>query len=91
MGTPGEGIHDLMITVATPVFDLKNTTVKSANLLGVAGVDIPIREIVKYAPSHKLGANAYSFAVNNNGYVMYHRDLRPLVCYFYKLFIFKTQ
>ena len=28
----------------------------------------------------QLGVNGYSFAVNNNGYVLYHPDLRPMVC-----------
>ena len=29
----------------------------------------------------QLGVNGYSFAVNNNGYVLYHPDLRPMVSY----------
>ncbi|RWS06199.1 voltage-dependent calcium channel subunit alpha-2/delta-3-like protein 2, partial [Dinothrombium tinctorium] len=91
-----EGVHDLMLTIAAPVFDLKNTTniterylyknvwkekiveVRSANILGVAGVDVPIREIVRYTPAFKLGVNGYSFAINNNGHILYHPDLRPL-------------
>ncbi|XP_054709494.1 voltage-dependent calcium channel subunit alpha-2/delta-3-like [Uloborus diversus] len=49
-----------------------------ANILGVAGTDVPIREIIKLAPPHKLGVNGYSFVVTNNGFVLYHPDLRPL-------------
>ncbi|XP_015790975.1 voltage-dependent calcium channel subunit alpha-2/delta-3 isoform X2 [Tetranychus urticae] len=52
--------------------------VRSANLLGVAGIDIPIREIVKRTPAYKLGVNGYSFAINNNGHILFHPDLRPL-------------
>ncbi|XP_055932113.1 voltage-dependent calcium channel subunit alpha-2/delta-3-like isoform X2 [Argiope bruennichi] len=66
----------LMTTVATPVFDKRNP--KSANLLGVAGTDVPIREITKLTRAYKIGVNAYSFAITNNGHVLYHPELRPL-------------
>ncbi|KFM65775.1 Voltage-dependent calcium channel subunit alpha-2/delta-3, partial [Stegodyphus mimosarum] len=87
----------LLITVATPVFDRRNFSnvterirsskniwiertkeMRVANILGVAGTDVPIREIIKLTPPHKLGVNGYSFVVTNNGFVLYHPDLRPL-------------
>ena len=86
----------LTTTVATPVFDTKNTTnitvrvlvknmweeeereIRTANLLGVAGVDVPISEIQRLVPPYKLGVNAYSFAITNNGMLLWHPDLRPL-------------
>ncbi|XP_035206488.1 voltage-dependent calcium channel subunit alpha-2/delta-3-like isoform X2 [Stegodyphus dumicola] len=87
----------LLITVATPVFDKRNFSnvterirsskniwiertkeMRVANILGVAGTDVPIREIIKLTPPHKLGVNGYSFVVTNNGFVLYHPDLRPL-------------
>ncbi|KAK9497931.1 hypothetical protein O3M35_003829 [Rhynocoris fuscipes] len=69
----------LMTTVSTPVFDRRNTTVRSANLLGVVGTDIPIQQIGKLVPPYKLGVNGYAFIVNNNGHILFHPDLRPLV------------
>ncbi|XP_042896013.1 voltage-dependent calcium channel subunit alpha-2/delta-3 isoform X4 [Parasteatoda tepidariorum] len=87
----------LLVTVATPVFDRRNFSnvterirsskniwiertkeMRVANILGVAGTDVPIREIIKLTPPHKLGVNGYSFVVTNNGFVLYHPDLRPL-------------
>ncbi|XP_059352267.1 voltage-dependent calcium channel subunit alpha-2/delta-3-like isoform X7 [Daphnia carinata] len=68
----------MAISVATPVYDRKNFSVRTANLLGVAGTDIPVTELKKRTPAYKLGVNGYSFIVNNNGFVLHHPDHRPL-------------
>ncbi|KAL3289880.1 hypothetical protein HHI36_023270 [Cryptolaemus montrouzieri] len=69
----------LMTTVTTPVFDRRNHSVRVANVLGVVGTDVSIDQIKKLIPAYKLGVNGYSFLVNNNGHVLYHPDLRPMV------------
>uniref|UniRef100_A0A1W7RAW1 Voltage-dependent calcium channel subunit alpha-2/delta-3 n=1 Tax=Hadrurus spadix TaxID=141984 RepID=A0A1W7RAW1_9SCOR len=71
-------IAHLMTTVAIPVFDKRNYTVRVADLLGVVGIDIPIKEIIRTASLFKLGVNGYMFIINNNGHVIYHPDLRTL-------------
>uniref|UniRef100_A0AAY5EFI7 VWFA domain-containing protein n=1 Tax=Electrophorus electricus TaxID=8005 RepID=A0AAY5EFI7_ELEEL len=44
-----------MTTVAMPVFSTKNETVRSVCiLLGVVGIDIPIQELMKTVPKHKV-------------------------------------
>lgn len=78
LGRDNEGKRKLVTTVSTPVFDRRNHSVRVANLLGVVGTDVPIEEIQKVIPRHKLGANGYSFIVDNNGRLLYHPDLRPL-------------
>jgi len=70
--------YKLLTSVFIPVYNMKNHTVRIAELLGVAGTDVPIAQIEKLIPPYKLGVNGYSFAVNNNGYILYHPDLRPM-------------
>ncbi|XP_052465352.1 voltage-dependent calcium channel subunit alpha-2/delta-3 isoform X2 [Carassius gibelio] len=67
-----------MTTVAMPVFSTKNETKNQGILLGVAGTDIPIQELMKTIPKHKLGIHGYAFAITNNGYILTHPDLRPM-------------
>ncbi|XP_043272509.1 voltage-dependent calcium channel subunit alpha-2/delta-3 isoform X2 [Venturia canescens] len=68
----------LMTSVTAPILDRRNHTVKTANLLGIVGTDVPIEQVQKLVPGYKLGVNGYSFIVDNNGRVLYHPDLRPL-------------
>lgn len=71
----------LMIAVGVPAFNLSSYSEGNytgrPSLLGVAGTDVPIDEIIKLALPYKIGVNGYSFIVSNNGYVLLHPDLRP--------------
>lgn len=73
-----ENRGQLMTSVTAPILDRRNYTVKTANLLGIVGTDVPIEEIQKLVPPYKLGVNGYSFIVDNNGRILYHPDLRLL-------------
>uniref|UniRef100_A0A671W7X4 Calcium channel, voltage-dependent, alpha 2/delta subunit 2a n=1 Tax=Sparus aurata TaxID=8175 RepID=A0A671W7X4_SPAAU len=65
----------LVITGTMPVFNLTADT--NQLILGVMGVDIAINEIKKKTPTYRLGANGYTFAIDPNGYVLLHPNLRP--------------
>ncbi|XP_043273929.1 voltage-dependent calcium channel subunit alpha-2/delta-3 isoform X2 [Venturia canescens] len=73
--------YRLLTSVSIPAFDRKgnrNNNTRKANLLGVAGTDVPIDDIRKLTLPYKLGVNGYAFIVSNNGYVILHPDLRPV-------------
>ncbi|XP_035007871.1 voltage-dependent calcium channel subunit alpha-2/delta-2a isoform X3 [Hippoglossus stenolepis] len=74
----------LVITGTMPVFNLTADVVSSQNqlILGVMGVDIAINEIKKKTPTYRLGANGYTFAIDPNGYVLLHPNLRPKIINF---------
>ncbi|XP_012258543.2 voltage-dependent calcium channel subunit alpha-2/delta-3 [Athalia rosae] len=72
--------YRLLTSVSIPAYDRKynrNNLTKIANLLGVAGTDVPLDEINRLTLPYKLGVNGYAFIVSNNGYVILHPDLRP--------------
>lgn len=78
-----------MISVGVPAFQNVSDKIDDENdnstetftpsLLGVASTDVPVLDIDKLSLPYLLGVNGYSFIVSNNGYVMLHPDLRPMV------------
>lgn len=57
-----------------PVF---NTSMESDNqtLAGIVGIDIPIKKFEFFAPRAKLGPLGYTFAMNTNGFLIFHPSL----------------
>uniref|UniRef100_A0A3Q1AYI8 VWFA domain-containing protein n=1 Tax=Amphiprion ocellaris TaxID=80972 RepID=A0A3Q1AYI8_AMPOC len=72
----------LVISGTMPVFNLTADTMSNQLILGVMGVDIAINEIKKKTPTYRLGANGYTFAIDPNGYVLLHPNLRPKIINF---------
>uniref|UniRef100_H3DBA9 Calcium channel, voltage-dependent, alpha 2/delta subunit 2a n=1 Tax=Tetraodon nigroviridis TaxID=99883 RepID=H3DBA9_TETNG len=74
----------LVISGTMPVFNLTADPGSSQNqlILGVMGVDVAINEIKKKTPTYRLGANGYTFAIDPNGYVLLHPNLRPKIINF---------
>lgn len=61
------------------VWQEKEIQLRNAQLLGVAAVDLRVDEIIRAAPSHLLGPNAYAILLGQNGFVMHHPDFRALL------------
>ncbi|XP_065173091.1 voltage-dependent calcium channel subunit alpha-2/delta-3 isoform X3 [Atheta coriaria] len=76
---PGEfQEYRLMTSVSLPVYDKRQNATRIANLLGVAGTDVPIATIERLLLPYRVGVNGFAFIVTNNGYILLHPDLRPV-------------
>ncbi|XP_034296253.1 voltage-dependent calcium channel subunit alpha-2/delta-2 isoform X2 [Pantherophis guttatus] len=79
----------LVVTGTLPVFNLTDDGQsrgsgewKNQLILGVVGIDVALNDIKKLTPRYNLGANGYVFAIDLNGYVLLHPNLRPLIINF---------
>ncbi|XP_044255106.1 voltage-dependent calcium channel subunit alpha-2/delta-3-like [Tribolium madens] len=61
--------YDYMTTLSLPVYSRRSEDV---DLIGVAGIDIPIKLLNSLIPHHTIGVNGYAFIVTNNGYILMH-------------------
>uniref|UniRef100_A0A1I8H5M0 Voltage-dependent calcium channel subunit alpha-2/delta-3 n=1 Tax=Macrostomum lignano TaxID=282301 RepID=A0A1I8H5M0_9PLAT len=46
------------------------------SFLGLIGTDVTVKEMNAMVPYHKFGPNGYAFAVNSNGYIVFHPELK---------------
>ncbi|XP_062977175.1 voltage-dependent calcium channel subunit alpha-2/delta-2 isoform X2 [Elgaria multicarinata webbii] len=75
----------LVVTGTLPVFNLTeddSNEQKNQLILGVVGIDVALNDIKKLTPRYNLGANGYVFAIDLNGYVLLHPNLRPQIINF---------
>uniref|UniRef100_A0A0R3S0Q7 VWFA domain-containing protein n=1 Tax=Elaeophora elaphi TaxID=1147741 RepID=A0A0R3S0Q7_9BILA len=61
----------LVTTVSYPV-------IQDEELMGVAAVSVPVTELAQLVHTVNFGSRSYAFMLDNNGYVMFHPQMRPL-------------
>jgi uncharacterized protein YegL len=63
--------NQYVISVGFPV-------VVEDQFMGVSAVSVPMIELIQIAHPSLLGSNSYFFMLDNNGYAMFHPQLRPV-------------
>ncbi|KAK2185405.1 hypothetical protein NP493_238g03014 [Ridgeia piscesae] len=72
--TPIKGLG-MMTTVTLPVYNT-STDIANQTVLGVMGCDMTVSDMEAFIPDRKLGPNGYAFAINSNGYIVFHPNLK---------------
>ncbi|CAH1988428.1 unnamed protein product [Acanthoscelides obtectus] len=69
----GKSAYKYMTTVSLPVYGRRED---ETELVGVAGIDVPLYNFKERIPYYRLGVNGYAFVVTNNGYILIHPEHR---------------
>ncbi|XP_050732998.1 voltage-dependent calcium channel subunit alpha-2/delta-2-like isoform X2 [Eriocheir sinensis] len=72
--------EELTVSLTRPVYNNSDYTNTSA-LLGVAGIDVPIKTLKSLSPFEAIGPNGYAFILNNNGFLILHPKLQKQLSY----------
>ncbi|XP_022299526.2 voltage-dependent calcium channel subunit alpha-2/delta-2-like isoform X4 [Crassostrea virginica] len=65
----------LVVTVTLPVYN-RAPSGSNQTILGVMGIDVTTEQMQRYSPLWELGPSGYTFAINTNGYVIFHPSLK---------------
>ncbi|ELU15918.1 hypothetical protein CAPTEDRAFT_221382 [Capitella teleta] len=65
----------MMTTVTLPVYNRTND-IANQTILGVMGCDVTVEEMSHFVDKRQLGPNGYDFAINSNGYIVFHPNLK---------------
>lgn len=63
----------MVMSVVQPMFKKKQN---EHGILGLAAQDISLTELEDTIPKHMLGPDGYGFAINNNGFILFHPNLK---------------
>ncbi|XP_053376800.1 voltage-dependent calcium channel subunit alpha-2/delta-2-like [Mercenaria mercenaria] len=67
----------MMTTVTLPVYNRTSPNgTTDQTILGVMGIDVTTEAMLKKAPLRKFGPNGFPFAINANGYIVFHPNLK---------------
>ncbi|XP_062617704.1 voltage-dependent calcium channel subunit alpha-2/delta-2-like isoform X3 [Saccostrea cucullata] len=65
----------MVVTVTLPVYN-KAPSGSNQTILGVMGIDVTTEQMQRYSPTWQLGPGGYTFAINTNGYIIFHPRLK---------------
>uniref|UniRef100_T1J4G3 VWFA domain-containing protein n=1 Tax=Strigamia maritima TaxID=126957 RepID=T1J4G3_STRMM len=65
----------MVTTITLPVYNRSLDGV-GQSIVGVMGVDIPVKSLEQLGPNREMGPIGYSFAINHNGFIVFHPDMK---------------